>query len=118
MAETWELTQYVEAHPDNKGQRWRLAKKLYGEEDYRLAVEHLQILSNEWKDKSGVPRYLAATYMRLGLPGATPIAVMTLLPVGSATCAVVELAVTISFDVPVARTGLTSAQLSPLFMLL
>ncbi|HIA47299.1 MAG TPA: hypothetical protein EYN96_04850 [Candidatus Hydrogenedentes bacterium] len=66
MAETWALTQYVEAHPDNQEQRWRLAKKLYKEEDYRLAIEHLQILSNEWKDKSGIPRYLAATYMRLG----------------------------------------------------
>ena len=65
MADAWDLTKYVEAHPDNLEQRWRLAKKLYKEGEYRLATEHLQILDNEWKDKSSIPRYLAATYSRL-----------------------------------------------------
>ena len=65
MADTWELTKFVEQHPENKDQRWRLAKKLYNERNYRMALEHLQILQNDWGDKSSVPRYLAATLMRL-----------------------------------------------------
>ncbi|MFP6583296.1 MAG: tetratricopeptide repeat protein [Candidatus Hydrogenedentota bacterium] len=65
MADTWELTKYVEAHPDNHEQRWRLVKKLYKEGDYRMALENLQILMNDWEEKPNVRRYLAATYTRM-----------------------------------------------------
>ncbi|MDX9971643.1 MAG: tetratricopeptide repeat protein, partial [FCB group bacterium] len=66
MADMWELGQYVEDHPDAYEQRWRLAKKLYLACEYRLVLEHLQILKNEWTPKLNVTRYLAATYYRLG----------------------------------------------------
>ncbi|MBI2434103.1 MAG: tetratricopeptide repeat protein [Candidatus Hydrogenedentes bacterium] len=62
----WEIARYVEAHPDNYEQRWRLAKKLYAAWEYRLAVEHLQVLKKEWRRKLNVVRYLSATYYRLG----------------------------------------------------
>lgn len=65
MTDVWDIAQYVEAHPDNHAQRWRLAKKLYMAWEYRLALEHLQILDNEWDSKLSVVRYLAATYYRL-----------------------------------------------------
>ncbi|MCH7908591.1 MAG: hypothetical protein IIB38_03130 [Candidatus Hydrogenedentes bacterium] len=65
MADVWEISRYVEAHPDNYAQRWRLAKKLYLAWEYRLALEHLLILKNEWEDRANVSRYLAATYYRL-----------------------------------------------------
>ena len=65
MADVWEISRYVESHPENHGQRWRLAKKLYLAWEYRLALEHLQILKNEWDEKENVLRYLAATYYRL-----------------------------------------------------
>lgn len=65
MTDVWEIAQYVEGHPDNYPQRWRLAKKLYLAWEYRLALEHLQILKNEWEERENVRRYLAATYYRL-----------------------------------------------------
>ncbi|MCH7958838.1 MAG: hypothetical protein IID08_01830 [Candidatus Hydrogenedentes bacterium] len=65
MPDVWEISRYVEAHPDNYAQRWRLAKKLYLAWEYRLALEHLLILKNEWEDRANVSRYLAATYYRL-----------------------------------------------------
>lgn len=61
----WDLAAYVENHPDDYGERWRLAKKFYKAWEYRLALEHLQVLKNEWKSKRNVIRYLAATYFRL-----------------------------------------------------
>jgi len=66
MAETWELERYVEAHPEDYAQRWRLAKKLYMESEYRIALEHLLVLKKEWIKKLNVLRYLAATYYRMG----------------------------------------------------
>ena len=66
MADLWDIARYVEAHPENHEQRWRLAKKLYMAWEYRLALEHLQVLKNEWRDRINVARYLAATYYRLG----------------------------------------------------
>ncbi|MBI4558283.1 MAG: tetratricopeptide repeat protein [Candidatus Hydrogenedentes bacterium] len=66
MAELWELVRYVEAHPNDFAQRWRLAKKLYMAWEYRLALEHLQVLKKEWTRKLNVLRYLSATYYRLG----------------------------------------------------
>lgn len=66
MSEIWEIAQYVEAHPDDHKQRWRLAKALYQNEEHRLALEHLRILKNEWIPKVNLFRYLAATYYRLG----------------------------------------------------
>ncbi len=66
MSDIWELGRYVEDHPDEHEQRWRLAKKLYLACEYRLALEHLQVLQNEWVRKLNVVRYLAATYYRLG----------------------------------------------------
>jgi hypothetical protein len=64
-SDVWDIAQFVEGHPDNHEQRWRLAKKLYMSGEYRLALEHLQILNNEWPDQINVWRYLAATYYRL-----------------------------------------------------
>lgn len=65
MTDVWDIAHYVEAHPDNHAQRWRLAKKLYMAWEYRLALEHLQVLKNEWERQINVSRYLAATYYRL-----------------------------------------------------
>ena len=66
MAEMWDIAKYVEEHPDDYEQRWKLAKKLYAAWEYRLALEHLQVLKNEWDKKVNVVRYLAASYYRLG----------------------------------------------------
>jgi len=66
MTDVWELSAYVEGHPANHEQRWRLAKKLYTSWEYRLALEHLLILKNELEPRENVMRYLAATYYRLG----------------------------------------------------
>jgi len=66
MAEIWDIARYVEANPDDHEQRWRLAKKLYTAWEYRLALEHLQILKNEGQERINILRYLAATYYRLG----------------------------------------------------
>lgn len=66
MADVWELQQWVEGHPDRHDQRWRLAKKLFLAWEYRLALEHLLVLKNEWDRRPNVVRYLAATYYRLG----------------------------------------------------
>lgn len=65
MVDVWDLQQYVEANPDDVQQRWRLAKKLYMAWEYRLALDNLLILKNEWSEKLNVRRYLAATYYRL-----------------------------------------------------
>ena len=66
MAEVWDIARYVEDHPDDYAQRWRLAKKLYTAWEYRIALEHLQVLKNEGHNRLNVTRYLAATYYRLG----------------------------------------------------
>ncbi len=66
MAELWDIAAHVEDHPDDYPQRWRLAKKLYAAHEYRLVLEHLNVLKNEWTPKVNVRRYLAATYYRLG----------------------------------------------------
>lgn len=66
MAEIEEIRAYVESHPDDHKQRWRLAKKLYNAWDYRSALEHLLQLRDVWPDQLAVLRYLAATYYRLG----------------------------------------------------
>ena len=68
MSNTWDLQQYVEAHPDNHEQRWRLTKRLYKDGEFRAALEHLQVLSNEWDKKPSVIRYHAATLTRLKRP--------------------------------------------------
>lgn len=66
MADIWDIARYVEANPDDHEQRWRLAKKLYTAWEYRLALEHLQILKNEGPHRINILRYLGATYYRLG----------------------------------------------------
>jgi tetratricopeptide (TPR) repeat protein len=66
MADMWDIARYVEDHPENHDQRWRLAKKLYMAWEYRLALEHLQILRRVWPERLNVARYLSATYYRLG----------------------------------------------------
>ena len=66
MADVWDIARHVEEHPEDYEQRWRLAKKLYMGWEYRLALEHLQVLKNEWVPKINVGRYLAAAYYRLG----------------------------------------------------
>lgn len=65
-ADLWELAQYVEEHPEDLAERWRLAKKMYLSWEYRHALEHLAVLKNEWPTRLNVIRYLAATYYRLG----------------------------------------------------
>lgn len=65
-ADLWELAQYVEEHPDDLSERWRLAKKMYLSWEYRHALDHLLVLKNEWPNRLNVIRYLAATYYRLG----------------------------------------------------
>lgn len=64
--EIWDIARYVEDHPEDFDKRWRLAKKLYMAWEYRLALEHLLILKQEWQERVNVVRYLAATYYRLG----------------------------------------------------
>ena len=66
MADVEEIRAYVESHPDDHKQRWRLAKKLYNTWDYRSALEQLILLREVWPDQVPVLRYLAATYYRLG----------------------------------------------------
>lgn len=66
MTDLWEIARYVEKNPTDLLQRWRLAKKLYSAWEYRLALENLLILKNEWKHNLNILRYLAATYYRLG----------------------------------------------------
>lgn len=66
MKDMWDIAAYVEEHPEEHEQRWRLAKKLYAAHEYRHALEHLNVLKNEWTPKLNVRRYLAATYYRLG----------------------------------------------------
>lgn len=66
MADIWDIARYVEANPDDHEQRWRLAKKLYTAWEYRLALEHLQILKNEGPKRINILRYLGATYYRVG----------------------------------------------------
>lgn len=65
-ADLWELAQFVEEHPEDSQERWRLAKKMYLSWEYRHALEHLLVLKNEWPARLNVIRYLAATYYRLG----------------------------------------------------
>ena len=66
MSSIGELRRQVESEPDGHVVRWRLAKKLYADSDYREALLHLRILKNEWDRKLNVIRYLAAAYYRLG----------------------------------------------------
>lgn len=66
MSDVWDIASYVEEHPEDYPQRWRLAKRLYVEHEYRLALEHLNVLKNDWTPKLNVRRYLGATYYRLG----------------------------------------------------
>jgi len=66
MADIGELRRRVEAEPGDHELRWRLAKRLYADSDYREALTHLRILKNEWERKLHVLRYLAASYFRLG----------------------------------------------------
>lgn len=66
MVDFRELTAYVESHPDDYEQRWRLSKKLYMACEYRGALTHLVVLKREWTRKLNVLRYLSATYYRLG----------------------------------------------------
>ena len=66
MADVDEIRAYLESHPDDHKQRWRLAKKLYNAWDYRSALEQLERLREVWPDQLPVSRYLAATYYRLG----------------------------------------------------
>lgn len=65
-ADLWELAQFVEEHPEDLAERWRLAKKMYLSWEYRHALEHLLVLKNEWPGRLNILRYLAATYYRLG----------------------------------------------------
>ncbi len=61
-----DLLDYVEKNPKDYEKRWKLAKKLYQNKDYSLAVEHLNILVNEWEPHINVNRFLSATLYRLG----------------------------------------------------
>jgi len=67
VSDLWELTSFVEDNPHNGEQRWRLAKKLYAAFEYRLALEHMQVLESDLGDTAdaNLYRYLGATYYRL-----------------------------------------------------
>ncbi len=61
-----ELLDYVDKNPKDYEKRWSLAKKLYQNKDYVLALEHLTVLKNEWESYINVYRFLSATLYRLG----------------------------------------------------
>ncbi len=61
-----DLLDYVEKNPEDYERRWVLAKKLYQNKDYTLALEHLTVLKNEWEPYLNVYRFIAATLYRLG----------------------------------------------------
>ncbi len=66
MTDMWDIARHVEENPDDFPERWNLAKRLYMAWEYRLALEHLQVLRNGWEPRINVSRYLAGTYYRLG----------------------------------------------------
>lgn len=61
-----DLLDYVDKNPKDYEKRWKLAKKLYQNKDYTLALEHLIVLKNEWEPHINVYRFLSATLYRLG----------------------------------------------------
>jgi len=61
-----DLLDYVEKNPKDYEKRWTLAKKLYQNKDYSLALDHLTVLVNEWEPHINVYRFLSATLYRLG----------------------------------------------------
>lgn len=66
MPDLAELVEYVRNHPFEYGRRWQLAKRLYLACEYNDALDHLEVLKEEWHRKLNVVRYLAAAYYRLG----------------------------------------------------
>lgn len=66
MSDLWDLAAFVEDHPEDYPQRWLLAKQLYAAHEYRLALEHLLVLKNEWNPHLNARRYLGAVYYRMG----------------------------------------------------
>jgi len=66
MSNVHDLQRYVKRHPDDRAQRWRLAKKLYMAGDFEDALSHLRVLRKHWPTKLNVARYLAATHYRMG----------------------------------------------------
>jgi hypothetical protein len=66
MSNVHDLQRYVKRHPDDRAQRWRLAKKLYMAGDFEDALAHLRVLRKHWPTKLNVARYLAATHYRMG----------------------------------------------------
>lgn len=61
-----ELAAYIETHPDEHEQRWRLARALYKSMDYSAALAHLRVLHEQWEPYIYVERYLGAALYRLG----------------------------------------------------
>jgi len=61
-----DLLDYVDKNPEDYEKRWSLAKKLYQNKDYTLALEHLTVLKNEWEPYVNVYRFISATLYRLG----------------------------------------------------
>ncbi len=53
MADVEEIREYLDSHPEDHKQRWRLAKELYKAWDYRSALDQLLLLREVWP---GVPR--------------------------------------------------------------
>ena len=66
MSNVHDLQRYVKRHPDDRAQRWRLAKKLYMAGDFEEALSHLRVLRKHWPTKLNIARYLAATHYRMG----------------------------------------------------
>lgn len=66
MEDLTALIEEVKQNPDDHNQRWRLAKKLYGNWDYRSALEHLKKLKEAWPNQQNVIHYLATTHYRVG----------------------------------------------------
>jgi tetratricopeptide (TPR) repeat protein len=66
MADADEIRVYLASYPDDHEQRWRLARKLYEQRDYALALAELLRLKAAWPDHVPLQRYLGATHYRLG----------------------------------------------------
>ncbi len=66
MEDLTQLIEHVKQNPDDHNQRWRLAKKLYGNWEYRMALDHLKKLKEAWPNQQNVIHYLATTHYRVG----------------------------------------------------
>ena len=65
MADLQDLEKYVDAHPADHEQRWRLAKKLYRGCEYERVFEHLEVLQRGWHRKLNLMRDTLSPQLQL-----------------------------------------------------